>query len=130
MTLIRTGERQRLTEDNRPAGCPAFSAGQFVIRADGTGRFDRHYHDFHEFWLVAAGSGTVQVGDLIHDVVGGDIIYTPAGAPHDILTVTSPLHVFWVSLNPPAGGSGQHLHLNPADTAKHPVPVTMGDVRG
>lgn len=126
MTLIRTAERERLTEDNRPSGCPAFSAGQFVIRADGTGRFDRHYHDFHEFWLIAAGAGTVTVDDLSHDVVAGDIMYTPAGATHDIVTVSEELHVFWVSLNPPAGGSGQHLHLDPSDATKHLVTVVGG----
>ncbi|MFF5209519.1 hypothetical protein [Streptosporangium sp. NPDC000396] len=59
MTVIHAAARQRLTAENRPNGCPASSAGMFVIRADGTARFDRHYHDIGEFWFIASGKGTV-----------------------------------------------------------------------
>ena len=45
MTIIHGAARERLTPENSPPDCPASSAGMFVIRADGTARFDRHHHD-------------------------------------------------------------------------------------
>jgi len=124
--LIRTSHGERLDASNLPDGCPASSAGLFVIRADGTGRFDRHYHDFSEIWLVAAGSGTIRVGDEHHHVQPGDIAYTPAGIEHDIIAVAEELHVFWLSAPLPDGGSGAHLHREPDLAAKHLVPVVPG----
>jgi mannose-6-phosphate isomerase-like protein (cupin superfamily) len=125
MTLIRTADREKLTAGNRPAGCPAHSAGQFRLRAEGTSHFDRHYHDFDEFWFVAAGSGTILLGEAELDVQPGDIIYTPAGTGHDVLAVTSAddLQVFWLSWALSDGASGQHLHRTTADAARHPVPA-------
>ena len=123
MSLIRTAEHQKWTADNRPAGCPAHSAGRFRLRADGTSHFDRHHHDFDEFWFVASGTGTIQLGEVILPVQPGDIIYTPDGTDHDVLTVTSDddLYVFWLSWTLPQGASGQHLHRTSEDAAKHPV---------
>ncbi|WP_165970510.1 cupin domain-containing protein [Actinomadura sp. 6K520] len=123
MSLIRTADRHKLTADNRPAGCRAHSAGRFRLRADGTSRFDRHHHDFDEFWFVATGSGTILLGDTELDVQPGDIIYTPAGTDHDVRAVTGPddLHVFWLSWTLPDRASGQHLHRDPADAAGHLV---------
>lgn len=126
MTLIRTAARERLTLVNRPPHCPASSAGQFVIRADGTAQFDRHYHHFDEFWFVAAGRGTLSIGDSQHAVGAGDILYTPAGTEHDILTVAEELHIFWLSGQIPAGGSAAHLHRSVEAAAKHPVTVHPG----
>jgi mannose-6-phosphate isomerase-like protein (cupin superfamily) len=125
MTLIRTERRERLTADNRPPGCPAHSAGRFRLHAAGTSRFDRHFHDFDEFWLVAAGTGTVAIGQTIHQVRPGDILYTAAGVEHDVLAVTGDrdLEMFWLSWSLPPGASGQHLHRTPTDAAKHLVPA-------
>ncbi|MFC0532064.1 cupin domain-containing protein [Phytohabitans kaempferiae] len=125
--LIRTARRDRLNDGNRPDGCPASSAGLFVIRADGTARFDRHYHDMAEFWLVAAGTGTIAVGDQHHHVIAGDIVYTPAGVEHDIIDVADELHIFWLSAPIPAGGNGSHLHRTPDLAVKHPVAVATRD---
>jgi len=125
--LIRTSQRERLDHGNRPDGCPASSAGLFVIRADGTARFDRHYHDMGEFWLIATGTGTVAVGEDHYRVGAGDIVYTPAGVEHDIIDVTTELRIFWLSSPVPTGGSGAHLHRSPDLTDKHPVPAVGED---
>lgn len=124
MTLIRTASGERLTAENRPPLCPAHSAGRFRLRADGTSRFDRHFHDLDEFWFVAAGTGMIGVGEAVHQVQPGDIIYTQAGIDHDVLAVTSDqdLEVFWLSWSLPQGASGQHLHRTPGDATKHVVP--------
>jgi mannose-6-phosphate isomerase-like protein (cupin superfamily) len=119
--LIRTASHERLDAANRPDGCPASSAGQFVIRADGTARFDRHYHDFGEFWLVAAGYGTVRVGEHDHQVQPGDIIYTPGGVEHDILDVSDELRIFWLSAPVADDASSAHLHRTPDLAVKHLV---------
>ncbi|SEH01767.1 Cupin domain-containing protein [Nonomuraea solani] len=123
--LIRTTSGQRLTAENRPPGCPTHSAGRFRLRADGSSRFDRHHHDFDEFWFVMAGTGTISVGESVLQVQPGDIIYTPADTDHDVLAVTSvqDLEVFWLSWSLPQGASGQHLHRTLADAAKHLVPA-------
>lgn len=121
MTVIHTDARQRLTEHNRPDGCPASSAGIFVIRADGTARFDRHYHDADEFWFIAAGAGTVVVGDVAHQVGPGDIVYTRAGLEHDITHVGGELRIFWLTWALLPGATDAHHHRTPADAVKHPV---------
>jgi mannose-6-phosphate isomerase-like protein (cupin superfamily) len=129
--LIRTASRERLDAANRPDGCPASSAGQFVIRADGTARFDRHYHDFGEFWLIAAGHGTIRVGEDHHQVQPGDIVYTPAGVEHDILNVTDELRIFWLSAPVADGAFSAHLYRTPDLAVKHLVafrPKTDSDV--
>ncbi|MDG4834871.1 cupin domain-containing protein [Solwaraspora sp. WMMD1047] len=130
MTLIRTSQRERLTAANRPDGCAVFSAGQFLIHADGTGRFDRHYHEFEEFWLIASGSATVLVGDTTHRVAAGDIIRTAPGLEHDILDVADELRVFWVSVGLPPGSTGAHLHRTPDLAVKHLVPVASRRAAG
>lgn len=122
MTIIHAGRRERLGPDNRPAASWVSSAGMFVIRDDGTARFDRHYHDFEEFWLVAAGHGIITVGGADHGVGPGDIIRTPPYVEHDIIAVTDELRVFWLSGPLPPGSAGAHLHHDPADAAMHPVP--------
>ncbi|MEV8476222.1 AraC family ligand binding domain-containing protein [Streptomyces sp. NPDC051173] len=124
MTLIRAGARHKLTPDNRPAGCPASAAGMFVIRDDGTATFDRHHHDIGEFWFIAAGSGTVGIGETTHQVTAGDILYTAPGQDHDILTVTEEMRVFYLSADLPPGARPGHLHRTPQDAAKHPVPAS------
>lgn len=125
MNLIRTADRHKLTADNRPASCPAHSAGRFRLRADGTSHFDRHYHDFDEFWFIATGAGTISLGNTQMDVQPGDIIYTRAGTDHDVVAVTGPedLQVFWLSWTLPDGGRGEHLHSSPADAIRHLVPA-------
>jgi mannose-6-phosphate isomerase-like protein (cupin superfamily) len=121
MTVFHTGDRQRITAENRPDNCSVFSAGQFVIRADGTAHFDRHYHDFPEFWMIGSGRGTVLVGDTEYPVGPGDIVYTAPGLVHDILDVTDELRIFWLSCDLPGGSDGAHLHQTPDDARKHPV---------
>nr|WP_237535573.1 cupin domain-containing protein [Streptomyces sp. SID3343] len=122
--MIRTATGARLNAENRPRGCLAHSAGRFRIRATGTSRFDRHFHDFDEFWFVAAGTGTIHVGDAVHQIQPGDIIHTPTGVDHDIVAVTGDqdLEVFWLSWALPPGADGRHLHRTPQDAIKHPVP--------
>lgn len=125
MTLIRTRDRERLTHATRPSGCIVDSAGMFRMRADGTSRFDRHFHDFDEFWFVRAGTGVIRIGSVVHQIEPGDIVFTKAGTTHDITAVTGEgdLEIFWLSLPAPPGSRFGHLYLSTADADGHLVPV-------
>ncbi|HET6481706.1 MAG TPA: cupin domain-containing protein [Actinoplanes sp.] len=123
MLLIRTSNRERLTADTVPPGYPASSVGRFRIRTDGTARFDRHYHHVAELWFVAAGAGTVAIGDQQVSVTAGDILHTPAGTDHDIVAVRQELLVFWWTAPLPDGVSGAHLYRTTEQATKHLVTV-------
>src|SRR4249920_951672 len=72
-----------LSPDARPAWCDVTSAG--VFRVEPNGRFDRHYHDCDEYWLVFSGRARVLVGSQIYEVSRGDIVCTPTGTEHDVV---------------------------------------------
>ncbi|MDI2124947.1 cupin domain-containing protein [Yinghuangia seranimata] len=129
MALIRTGDGERLTPETRPPGCRVSSAGRFRVAVDGTGRFDRHYHDFDEYWFVQSGTGTVRIGDVCYQVRPGDILFTKAGTAHDITAVTGSgdLEIFWLWWPGPPGVRVGKLHHPPADAVGHPVPFLPGD---
>lgn len=73
-------------------GCGVFRAGldvscQFVgdpVTYPKATRFDSHYHDYDEYWVILEGSGSVVVGDKSYRVRPGDCIPIGAGYHHDI----------------------------------------------
>ncbi|HEY7042466.1 MAG TPA: cupin domain-containing protein [Nocardioidaceae bacterium] len=111
---------QRLGPDQRPTWSDVTSAG--IFRVPPAGRFDQHYHDCDEYWLVFAGRARVSVGDRPYDVGPGDIVCTPAGTDHDVIGVQETLQAFWFEGRTPAGGRVGHLHRTPADAEGHSVP--------
>lgn len=128
--IVHTAARERFADRIRDALTPGgsvFSAGRFVIRADGTARFDRHHHDFTELWLIASGRGTITLDAAAYEVSSGDLVVTAPGVEHDIVEVTEELTVFWVSFDLPEGASTDHLHRDPQHADKHPVPVRRAD---
>ena len=54
MPVIRTTKRA-MEAGNRPEWCKVTSAGIFKISAK-EGRFDVHYHDCNEYWLICKGT--------------------------------------------------------------------------
>ena len=86
-------------------------------------RFDRHFHDCDEYWLVFAGSARVLVGSRTFDVGPGDIVCTPTGTVHDVVAVRETLEAFWLEGATPEGGRIGHLHESPEDAAGHVVPL-------
>ncbi|HZM74570.1 MAG TPA: AraC family ligand binding domain-containing protein [Candidatus Limnocylindrales bacterium] len=119
--LLRTADRVRWTADTIPTKHVS-SAGMFTVRGDGTATFDRHYHDFGEFWCIAAGAGILQIGQNSFEVQAGDVLYTPPGTVHDIVAVGEPMRIFWLSEPIPEGGRQGHQHQTPTDADKHPIP--------
>lgn len=119
---------QRLSVDARPSWSDVTSAG--VFRVEPGGRFDRHFHDCDEYWLLFAGRARVLVGGSTYEVGPGDIVCTPTGTIHDVVGVYETLEGFWFEGATPEGGRIGHLHETPEDAAGHEVPhLTSGGTR-
>jgi mannose-6-phosphate isomerase-like protein (cupin superfamily) len=111
---------QRLSVDARPSWSDVTSAG--VFRVEPGGRFDRHFHDCDEYWLLFHGRARVVVGEGTYEVGPGDIVCTPTGTVHDIIGVSETLEGFWFEGPTPEGGRIGHLHETAEDAAGHDVP--------
>jgi mannose-6-phosphate isomerase-like protein (cupin superfamily) len=120
MPVVRTTE-QPLHAGNRPAWCQVTSAGVFCVPARG-GTFDRHFHDFHEYWLIFGGRAKILTEGVEYYVKPGDIVCTHAGDEHDVLEVYEDLEAFWFEEPCPPGGRTGHLHRSPEMAQGHPVP--------
>jgi len=121
MPVIRTSEKA-LQEGNRPDWCGVTSAGVFRVGTNG-GRFDRHFHDFHEYWLVFKGKAKVLSEGLEYYVKAGDIVCTQAGDEHDVLEVYEDFEAFWFEDPCPPGGRVGHLHHDTERAKGHDVPA-------
>jgi hypothetical protein len=120
MPVVRTSEHP-LHAGNRPAWCQVTSAGIFRVSTQ-AGRFDRHFHDFHEYWLVFRGKARILSEGVAYYVKPGDIVCTHAGDEHDVLEVYEDLEAFWFEDPCPPGGRLGHLHRDPELAKGHPVP--------
>jgi len=120
MPVIRTSEGA-LQAGNRPDWCQVTSAGIFRVPVEG-GRFDRHFHDFHEYWLVFHGKAKVLSEGTEYCVGPGDIVCTHAGDEHDVLEVYEDLEAFWFEDPCPPDGRVGHLHRSSDLAAGHSVP--------
>ena len=121
MPIIRTRERA-MERGNRPEWSGVTSAGIFrVMKADG--RFDCHYHDCHEYWLVFSGKAKVLSEGQEFYVKPGDIVCTKAGDEHDVVEVYEDLEAFWFEDATPEGGRIGHLHRDPLKARGHAVPA-------
>ena len=121
MPLIRTSEKP-LSAQNRPEWSRATSAGIFRVPAQG-GKFDRHYHDCDEYWLIFKGKARVTSEGRTYYVKPGDIVCTKAGDEHDVLEVYEDMEGFWFEDATPPGGRVGHLHRDPTLRQGHPVPA-------
>ena len=121
MPIIRTSEKA-MGEGNRPKWSGVTSAGIFRVPADG-GRFDCHFHDCHEYWLICKGKAKILSEDQAFYVKSGDIACTRAGDEHDVLEVYEDLEAFWFEDATPEGGRIGHLHRDDQKAKGHPVPA-------
>ena len=121
MPLIRTSQKA-LAAGNRPDWCQVTSAGVFRVGTK-DGRFDRHFHDFHEYWLIYKGKAKVLSEGQEYYVKAGDIVCTKAGDEHDVLEVYEDMEAFWFEDATPAGGRIGHLHRDAEKAKGHDVPA-------
>lgn len=108
MPVIRTTQKA-MQAGNRPEWSQVTSAGIFRVPAAG-GRFDCHYHDCHEYWLIFRGKGKVMSEGREFYVKPGDIVCTAAGDEHDVLEIYEEIGAFWFEDATPAAGKIGHLH--------------------
>jgi mannose-6-phosphate isomerase-like protein (cupin superfamily) len=109
---------------NRPNWSEVTSAGIFRVPCEG-GRFDRHFHDCEEYWLIFAGKAKVWTDRREWYVQRGDIVCTKAGDEHDVLEVYEDLEGFWFEGRTPPGGRVGHLHRAPDLADGHDVPAAV-----
>ena len=110
-----------ISPDARPPWSDVTSAGIFRVEPDG--RFDLHYHDCDEYWLIFAGRARVTVGAGTYVVGPGDIVCTPTGTEHDVVGVYETLEGFWFEAATPEGGRVGHLHRTSEAAQGHAVPL-------
>jgi mannose-6-phosphate isomerase-like protein (cupin superfamily) len=102
--------------------CEVAAIGRFTVPVAG-GRFDRHHHDDHEIWFIAAGKAKILTDGTEQYVQAGDIVLTRAGDDHDVVEVYEDLRGFFTETGHPGGGRTGHLHASAVEAAGHPVPA-------
>jgi uncharacterized protein YjlB len=121
MPVIHATEKP-LMEGNRPDWCKVTSAGVFAVPTK-NGRFDCHYHDFDEYWLVFRGKAKILSEGKSYYVKAGDIVCTKAGDEHDVLEVYEDFEAFWFEDPCPPNGKVGHLHRDSEKAKGHVVPA-------
>jgi mannose-6-phosphate isomerase-like protein (cupin superfamily) len=121
MPIIRTSMKQ-MERGNRPEWSSVTSAGIFRVPTK-DGRFDCHFHDCHEYWLIYKGKGKVLSEGKEFYVMPGDIVCTKEGDEHDFLEVYEDIEAFWFEDATPEGGRVGHLHKDTEKEKGHPVPA-------
>ena len=121
MPVIRTSEGS-MKSGNRPDWSTVTSAGVFRVSTRG-GRFDRHYHDCHEYWLIFKGKAKVVTEDEAFYVKPGDIVCTQAGQEHDLTEIYEDIEAFYFEDATPEGGRTGHLHRDSEKAKGHAVPA-------
>ena len=119
MPIIRTSDGA-MKAGNRPDWSAVTSAGVFRIPTEG-GRFDCHYHDCHEYWLIYKGKAKVVTEGESFYVKPGDIVCTKAGDEHDMTEIYEDIESFYFEDATPEGGRTGHLHRDETKAKGHAV---------
>ena len=80
-------------------GAPHFAMRRFSMGAGGG--MPRHTNTVEHEQYVLGGRGRVTVGDDVHEVGAGDVLYIPAGAPHSYEVVEAPFEFLCMVPNAP-----------------------------
>jgi mannose-6-phosphate isomerase-like protein (cupin superfamily) len=120
MPVIRTSEKP-MREGNRPSWSQVTGAGLFQVPIVNA-RFDCHYHDCDEYWLIYRGKAKVMTEGRYFYVKPGDIVCTKAGDEHDFSEVYETIEAFFFEDATPDGVRKGHLHKDETKVKGHPVP--------
>jgi len=121
MPVVRTDDED-LHPGNRPDWSEVTGAGRFSVKTEG-GWFDRHHHDFNEYWLIFAGKAKVMSEGREYYVKPGDIVCTAAHEEHDFIEVYEDVAAFYFEDACPEGGRLGHLHTSDEQKQGHAVPA-------
>jgi len=111
---------ERLVGDRKPAWSSLTAGGIFRVPRIG-GRFDRHYHDCDEYWLIYRGRALVMSEGVEYVVGPGDVVCTEIGQEHDVIAVDEDLEGFFLETQVIPGGRIGHLHRSPELRDGHDV---------
>jgi len=80
-------------------GAPNFALRRF--RMGMGGGMPRHTNAVEHEQYVLAGRARVSVGDSVHEVATGDVLYIPAGLPHSYQVMEAPFEFLCIVPNQP-----------------------------
>lgn len=80
-------------------GMPHFAMRRFTM-GEGGG-MPRHTNQVEHEQYVLSGRARVTVGDRVHEVAAGEVLYIPAGTPHSYQVVEAPFEFLCMVPNRP-----------------------------
>lgn len=80
-------------------GAPNFAMRRFTM-GEGGG-MPRHTNTIEHEQYVLRGRARVGIGEVVHEVAEGDVLYIPAGAPHFYQVVEAPFEFLCMVPNAP-----------------------------
>ncbi len=80
-TEVSAGRGTRMQVLIGPEEGPNFAMRRFIM--DPGGGMPLHTNEVEHEQYVLRGSARVRIGDAVHHVRAGDVVYIPAGVPHD-----------------------------------------------
>jgi quercetin dioxygenase-like cupin family protein len=80
-------------------GAPHFAMRRFIM-GEGGG-MPRHTNTVEHEQYVLHGRARVSIGEAVHEVGPGSVLYIPAGVPHDYQVVEAPFEFLCVVPNAP-----------------------------
>ena len=80
-------------------GAPHFAMRRFVMGAGGG--MPRHTNTVEHEQYVLRGRARIAVGERVHEVGAGDVLYIPAGMPHSYSVVEAPFEFLCMVPNGP-----------------------------
>jgi quercetin dioxygenase-like cupin family protein len=80
-------------------GAPHFTMRRFVM-GDGGG-MPRHTNQVEHEQYVVRGRARIAIGETLHEVAAGDVLYIPAGAPHSYEVLEAPFEFLCMVPNGP-----------------------------
>ncbi len=78
-------------------GAPNFALRRFVMGPGGG--MPRHTNSVEHEQYVLCGRARVRIGDAVHEVERGNVLYIPAGAPHSYEVVEAPFEFLCIVPN-------------------------------
>jgi quercetin dioxygenase-like cupin family protein len=80
-------------------GAPHFAMRRFIMEKGGG--IPTHTNKVEHEQYVLRGRAEVGIGDKVHEVHGGDVLYIPAGAPHYYKVIEAPFEFLCMVPNAP-----------------------------
>ena len=80
-------------------GAPHFAMRRFIM--DEGGGMPRHTNRVEHEQYVLRGRAHITVGDEAHEVAAGDVLFIPAGTPHDYRVIEAPFEFLCMVPNQP-----------------------------